>query len=313
MCWCPLLDSNGLLGVADGALSDGAMRALGRGRGAGGAPAPGRRRVHVASQHGQHPERVAERDGAGRGRRGRVCGQLQRQRGRRRRLPAAQRQVLRRAALWQGARPAPPSGSAALPGLRQAGRVRSALGSRRCQPRTRASPGATTRACTTRSRAASMTRVRRGPSGRPCVQVAAKCAAAGADRRTAAPGDYIKFNWPQAWSVSMLAWVALMYPQGLQATGSYDALLSNIRCARPQLARPCRGRFRAAACRQVRTSRRCRWTCSRAPAAAPSTCARGPLHPRPGTALGNCIAAAISSAQPAARPAPVSAPAARGM
>ncbi len=30
----------------------------------------------------------------------------------------------------------------------------------------------------------------------------------------------------------MLAWVALMYPQGLQATGSYDALLSNIRCAR---------------------------------------------------------------------------------
>ena len=44
-------------------------------------------------------------------------------------------------------------------------------------------------------------------------------------------GDYVKFNWPQAWSVSMLSWVALMYPEGLHATGSYDALLSNIRCA----------------------------------------------------------------------------------
>ena len=47
-------------------------------------------------------------------------------------------------------------------------------------------------------------------------------------------GDYIKFNWPQAWSISMLSWVALMYPEGLQATGSYDTLLSNIRCARSQ-------------------------------------------------------------------------------
>lgn len=45
-------------------------------------------------------------------------------------------------------------------------------------------------------------------------------------------GDYIKFNWPQAWSISMLSWVALMYPEGLQATGSYDSLLHNIRCAK---------------------------------------------------------------------------------
>ncbi|KAK9822989.1 hypothetical protein WJX81_001643 [Elliptochloris bilobata] len=42
-------------------------------------------------------------------------------------------------------------------------------------------------------------------------------------------GDYVKFNWPQAWSISMLSWVALMYPAGLKATGSYDALMSNIR------------------------------------------------------------------------------------
>ena len=32
----------------------------------------------------------------------------------------------------------------------------------------------------------------------------------------------------------MLSWVALMYPEGLQATGSYSSLLSNIRCAKGQ-------------------------------------------------------------------------------
>ncbi|KAK9841861.1 hypothetical protein WJX81_007858 [Elliptochloris bilobata] len=42
-------------------------------------------------------------------------------------------------------------------------------------------------------------------------------------------GDYVKFVWPQAFSVAMLAWIGLEYPGSFQATNSYGALLSNVR------------------------------------------------------------------------------------
>ena len=73
-------------------------------------------------------------------------------------------------------------------------------------------------------------------------------------------GDYVKFVWPQArpcecaweaaaallsagclqlstlpclqaFSITMLAWIGLQYPGSFQATNSYSALLSNVRCA----------------------------------------------------------------------------------
>ena len=35
----------------------------------------------------------------------------------------------------------------------------------------------------------------------------------------------------QAFSITMLAWIGLQYPGSFQATNSYSALLSNVRCA----------------------------------------------------------------------------------
>ena len=42
-------------------------------------------------------------------------------------------------------------------------------------------------------------------------------------------GDLVKFGLPEAWSMNMLAWGLLDYPQGYQGAGQYQTALENLR------------------------------------------------------------------------------------